>query len=218
MVITPLATFSINSSANSRAERLSSAASNTTVEDDDWVPDVKELKLGLRCVGCSNAKTKCVPLDNNVTNSICSRCFNGGYTCNYAFLKPNLIEKCDECVTGKRVCQKPAPRPKCSPRGSRPCVHEACNRCKEIGKPCNWEGARRSKALTSLWQRTDPVPAITEGSSEFAGYAPSGRPRSSLARGQACESCRGKRKKCTHFDPSRSKGSSTAVENNTDEQ
>lgn len=152
----------MNSSDISQAERLSSAASNTTVEDDDWVPDIKELKLGLRCVGCSNAKTKCVPLDNNVANSICSRCFNGGYTCNYAFLKPNIVEKCDECVAGKRVCQKPAPCPKCSAKESKPCVHEACDRCKGIGKPCNWEGARRSKASMSLWQNTCVVAANRE--------------------------------------------------------
>lgn len=163
MAITPLDTFSMNSSDTSQAGRLSLAASDSAAQGDDWAPSVKHLKLGRRCVECLNAQTNCVPLDKNVASSICLRCFDGGYTCNYAFLKPNLVEKCDRCKAGNRVCPKPTSCQECSAVGSKPCVHEECNRCKGIGKPCNWEGAKRSKALNSLWQRTAAVSAIRAG-------------------------------------------------------
>ena len=142
-------------------------------EDVDRVPEVKDLKLG-RCKQCAKSHVDCITKGRRGT--ICERCLKKNYTCEYTYLEPRGVSRCDKCTIGSRRCsqsnatQSKAPQCDCSRNGICPCVHRPCDRCLGIRVTCSWENVKKSRALRSVWARDNGVfEATEEGEKEGGG-------------------------------------------------
>jgi hypothetical protein len=138
-----------------------SIASGPTQEGVDQVPEVKDLKLG-RCNRCIKSNKKCI--SKGKPGTVCERCSKGKHTCEYTYLEPREVTRCDNCINGKRVCPqaKSSRCDGCISNGIKPCVHRPCDRCLRIKATCGWKTVTKSRALRSVWERKSVVKATEE--------------------------------------------------------
>jgi hypothetical protein len=138
-----------------------SIASGPTQEGVDRIPEVKDLKLG-RCNRCIKSNTKCIA--KGKPGTICERCSKGKHTCEYTYLEPREVTRCDNCINGKRVCPqaKSSRCNDCSSKGINLCVDKPCDRCLRIKATCGWETVTKSRNLRSVWEPNSVVRASEE--------------------------------------------------------